>query len=140
MQTTFVFPDVHAYEARNNYWVGRILEKVSGASLYQTTHVDRPWGFSINCDDLGRPHTVQFENGTIWSFCAPKVRHIKYEWPMFVKDFQSEKGRITARVTRIFSDSMHLTLASENACMDEMMIWYHPARVLSDEYALCVQG
>lgn len=134
MQTTIVLPDVHAYEARNNYWAGEILKGISGVSLYQTTHTDLPWGVRINCDERGIPNTVQFENGVKWSFCAPKVYHFKIEWPLFVKDLESGEGKISARIERIFSDSMHLSLMSDNACMSEMLIWYHPPRTLGAEY------
>jgi hypothetical protein len=135
MQTIFI-RDVHAYEARNSYWSGEILKGISGASLYQTNHIDLPWGFSINCDDQGRPHTVQFANGIMWSFCVPRVYQITIEWPLFVKDFLSGEGNNTARIERIYSDSMHLSLMSDNSCLRNMLIWYHPPRQLSDEYAM----
>ena len=34
---SFVFPDVHVYEARNSYWPGQVLKSISGSSLYMTT-------------------------------------------------------------------------------------------------------
>lgn len=123
----FVFENVDAYEARNNYWSGEILKKISGASLYMTTHAERPWGVFIHCDDNNQPHSVEFENGVVWSFCFLSERLRDIEWPMFIQDYP--KGNCKLRIERIFSDSMHLTMVSENALLNDLLIWHHyPAR------------
>ena len=118
-------PDVHAYEARNSYWPGQILKTVSGASLYGTTHITHPWGITIYCNAKGNPHSVEFENGTLWSFCAMSDRLLNTEWPMFAKDYAAGGGW-RAYVERMFTDSMHLTLTSENACFNDVLIWHYP--------------
>ena len=122
----FTFPDVNVYHARNSYWPSQILKTVSGASLYQTTHTDRPWGISIHCNAKGEPHSVEFENGTLWSFCALNDRLLNVEWPIFVKDASS--GNCRARAEGFFSDSMHLTIASDNALLNDILIWKYPPR------------
>ena len=122
----FDFPDVHAYEARNNYWPGEILKGISGASLYQTRHTDRPWGFKIHCNSEGLLHSVEFENKTLWSFCGLNDRHRNIEWPLFVKDYPDKEFHV--RVDRFYSDSMYLTVTSQNACLNDMLIWKVPPR------------
>ena len=141
----FALPDVHVYEARNNYWVGRILKSISGASLYLTTHTDHPWGLTIHTNAQGHPHSIEFPNKTLWSFCVLSDRMLNIEWPLFVKDFK--KGEWNARVERIFSDSMHLTLSSDEALLNDILIWRYPPRggrngvsvpQLSPEMPVCV--
>ena len=125
----FYFPDVHVYEARNDYWSGEILKKISGPpSLYQKTNEESPWGFVIHCNaDNGEPHSVEFKNGTVWSFCSLSER----EWPLFIKDYSSSNGKnCKARVERIFTDSMYLTVSSDNALLNDMLIWHYPPRHL----------
>jgi hypothetical protein len=122
----FTFPDVDVYHARNEYWPGQILKKVSGASVYQKTHTERPWGIRIHCNAKGEPHSVEFENGTLWSFCALNHRMLKVEWPMFVKDVSS--GNCRARAECFFTDSMQLTIKSNNALLDDILIWKYPPR------------
>ena len=120
----FSFTDVNVYQARNEYWSGQILKKVSGASLYQTVQTERPWGISIHCNAHGDPHSVEFENGTLWSFCAMSDRLLKAEWPIFVKDFSRGNSRVHA--DRLFTDSMNLTLVSDNALLKDLLIWKYP--------------
>ncbi len=134
-------PKVNVYEARSNYWAGEILKGVSGGeSLYLS---DRPWGFTIHCHADSKPYSVTFDNGTVWSFCSMNDRLLKIEWPLFVKDYFGEadppsshdywkydwspKREITARVEAIYSDSMRLDLSSQNACINNMLIWRYPA-------------
>jgi hypothetical protein len=116
---TLVFDDVHTYEPRSDYWSGQILKKISGESLYLTTD---PMKLTIYCDAQGKPHSVQFANGKVWSFCRMNDRLLNTEWPLFLKDFPN--GRITA--ARMFSDSMHLSLYSDNAYLDDVLIWRYP--------------
>ena len=134
-------PNVNAYEARSKYWVGEILKDVSGGeSLYLS---DRQWGLIIHCHPDGKPHSVTFENGTVWSFCGINDRLLNIEWPLFVKDYFGEaeppshdtdywkydwgpKREISARIKAIYSDSMRLDLNSENACVNNMLIWRYP--------------
>ena len=136
-------PNVRVYEARSRYWAGEILKGVSGGeSLYLS---DRPWGLIIHCHPDGKPYSVTFENGTVWSFCAMNDRLLNIEWPLFVKDYFGEaesppsgdddywryddcgpKREISARVGAIYSDSMRLDLNSENACVNDMLIWRYP--------------
>jgi hypothetical protein len=158
-QTPFslTIPCVHVYEARNNYWAGRIVQGItsssttatsatteppSPASLYLTRHEDRPWGLTIHCHAVtGLPHSVEFTegDGPLWSFCTLNERLRRIEWPLLVKDVvscdndndddqQKEKKTTTiyARVENIFSDSMNLTVGSENGLMNDMLIWHHP--------------
>ena len=122
----FYFPDVHVYEARNDYWSGEILKKISGPpSLYQKTNEEIPWGFVIHCNaENGEPYSVEFENGTTWSFCSLSERILKIEWPLLIKDYPD--GNCKARVERIFSDSMYLTVSSDNALLNDMLIWHYP--------------
>ena len=142
---SYVFPDVHVYESRNSYWPGQILKTVSGADLYLTSHTTRPWGFIIHCDAAGKPHSVEFENGRVWSFCYLSDRMLNIEWPLFVKDY--EKGDWSARVERIFTDSMHLTIVSKEALLNDILVWRYPPRggrngvsipQLSPEMPVCV--
>ncbi len=123
----FTFADVHVYEARSNYWAGEVLKKVSGVSLYQTTHTECPWGLTIHChlDDI-TPHSVEFKNGTVWSFCSLSDHMRNIEWPMFVKDYPH--GGYRARVERLFTDSMYLTITSDNALLNDLLIWNRPPR------------
>jgi hypothetical protein len=118
---SFHVADVHVYEARSNYYSGEILKDVSGASLYLKTD---PWGITIHCDEEGLLHSVEFGNGRAWSFSRLNDRITNMEWPLFVRDFPH--CRIRARVRNIFSDSMNLTLESENALLDDMLIWHYP--------------
>ena len=122
----FYFPDVHVYEARNDYWSGEILKKVSGTpSLYQKTNKESPSGFVIHCNAKnGEPHSLEFENGTVWSFCSLSYRMLKLKWPLFIKDYPS--GNCKARVERIFTDSMYLTMSSDNTLLNDMLIWHYP--------------
>ena len=122
----FDLPNVHVYEARNRYWPGQVLKSISGSSLYMTTQADHPWGFTIHTNALGQPHSVEFSNKTLWSFCVLNHRILNIEWPLFVKDF--EKGNWKARVERIFSDSFHLTISSENALLNDILVWHYPPR------------
>ncbi len=119
---SFRVADVHVYEARSNYHSGEILKDVSGASLYLRTD---PWGITIHRDEEGMLHSVEFENGRIWSFSTLSDRIREMEWPLFVRDLP--QSGCSARVRNIFSDSMHLTLVSENALLDDMLIWHYPA-------------
>jgi hypothetical protein len=119
---SFHVPDVHVYEARSNYYAGEILKDVSGASLYLKTD---PWGITIHCDEEGMLHSVEFENGRIWSFSTLNDRIREMEWPLFVRDLP--QSGCSARVRNIFSDSMNLTLTSENALLDDVLIWHYPA-------------
>jgi hypothetical protein len=125
-----VFDDVHAYEARNNYWAGQVLKKVSGASLYLADHKERPWSLTVHCDAEGNPHCVEFENGTRWSFCSLSERMRSTEWPLFIKDYYHRRpgseAKCKARVERLFTDSMHLTIKSENALLNDLLIWHYP--------------
>jgi hypothetical protein len=123
---SFNIPDVDVYGARNDYWSGQILRTVSGASLYQTNRTDRPWGIRIHCNAQGHPHSVEFENGTLWSFCALNDRILKTEWPILVKDLST--GIFRARAGRFFTDSMHLSIVSGNALLNDILIWKYPPR------------
>ena len=138
-------PNVNIYDARSRYWAGEILKGVSGGeSLYLS---DRPWGLIIHCHPDGKPYSVTFENGTVWSFCSMNDRLLNIEWPLFVKDYFGEteprtydhdywkydwgpKCEISARVEAIRSDSMRLDLNSENACINDVLIWRHPLKSL----------
>jgi hypothetical protein len=131
---SFRVPDVHVYEARSNYYAGEILEGVSGASLYLKTD---PWGITIHCDEEGMLHSVEFENGRIWSFSTLSDRIKQMEWPLFVRDLPQHG--CCARVRNIFSDSMNLTLTSENALLDDMLIWHYPPSPRGNA-ALSVRG
>jgi hypothetical protein len=122
----YVFADVHVYEARNNFWSGEIIKGVSGVSLYQQTHTERPWGLKIHCDEKGLLHSVEFENKVIWSFCGLDDRMLNIEWPLFVKDYPQSECRV--RVDRFYSDSMYMTITSENACLNDILIWKVPPR------------
>ena len=144
-------PVVNVYEARNKYWSGEILKDISGGeSLYLS---ERPWGITIHCTPDYKPHSVTFENGKVWSFCAMNDRHYNVEWPLFVKDFFGEaeprptedywkydwgpKQEITVRIEAIYSDSMRMDLVSENACIHDMLIWKYPPSPLKKN-ASCV--
>ncbi len=119
------FNDVGVYEARSKYWSGEILKGISGGeSLYLS---EKQWGFTIRCYADGKPHSVTFGNGTVWSFCGMNKRLLNNEWPLFVKDFFGADGhKIYARVEGIYSDSMRLHIGSQNARLNDMLIWRHP--------------
>ena len=135
------FKDVSVYEARSKYWAGEILKGITGGeSLYLSK---KPWGFTIRCYADGKPHSVTFENGTVWSFCGMNDRLLNIEWPLFVKDYFGEatppppddwrydwapKREIYARVEGIYSDSMRLDIGSQNACLNDMLIWRYPVK------------
>ena len=120
---TLHLDNIHVYEARSNYWVGQILQDISGGeSLY--TDESTQWGFRIHCNAEHKPHSVEFNNGTLWSFCASK--HSDAELKQFAADFPD--GFTWARVERIYSDSMHLGLYSENASLNDLLIWHYPPR------------
>jgi hypothetical protein len=123
---TLVFPDVHVYEARNSYWPARILEGIAGENLYQTRHETRPWGFKIHCDDKDKPYTVEFDNGKKFSFCGLRDNQVNVEWPLFLGDYPN--GNISARVEKFRSDSMNLTLSSDNSVLLDLLIWHYPPR------------
>ena len=128
------FRNVSAYEARNNYWAGRILQAISGDSLYLKEPGEQPWGFDIECDASDGPHSVHFGNGKVWSFCAMSDRMREVEWPQFLQDYRawasSGQGKMTVRIERIFSDSFHMDLVSDNACLLDVLIWHYlPAPV-----------
>ena len=123
-------PDVNVYEARNSYWSSQILKGITGEDLYQSRHETVPWGFTIICDEHDKPHTIEFANKTHWSFCAPKDYQINSEWPRFLNDLQN--GNPHAHVKNIYSDSMHLSLMSDNSCLYEMLIWKHSPHVCKD--------
>ncbi len=140
MAKVLIFPCVHVYEARNSYWPGKILKGISGgASLYQTRHEDRPWGFKIHTnEETEAPHAVEFENGVLWGFCCMSERLRTVEWPRFLADYfeRGDRMRCSARVENLFSDSMHLTLVSEpidreqhwescGALLPGLLIWHH---------------
>jgi hypothetical protein len=110
-------PDVSVYEARNNYWVGEIIKNISGGdSLY--LDYQKKWGFMIETKD-NKPHSVHFDNGKVWSFCGQKNNS---EWSRLLEDWHSGNP-VHARVHRIFTDSMHLSLSSKNAILTDLLIW-----------------
>ncbi len=124
---SYNFPNINVYEARNKYWSGQILKSISGGeSLYLKNHSDKLWGFTIHCNAHGQPHSIEFPNKTLWSFCVLSDRMLNIEWPLFVKDF--EKGNWKARIERIYSDSFHLTISSENALLNDILVWRYPPR------------
>ena len=140
------FPDVDVYEARSDYWSGQILAGIGGGeSLYLKDRADRPWGLEIGCDDQGEPHSVRFANGAVWSFFEIKERLLKTEWPLFLEDYRAfvscavgapGRGKMIVRVERLFSDSFHVDLVSDNACLHDLLVWHYPPRVAppSEEY------
>ena len=110
--------DVHVYEARSNFWVGQNLKNISGGeSLY--LDYAKPWGFTLRYteEDL-KPHSIEFDNGKVWTFCCPG----NDGWPELLRSASSLK----ASVSRIYSDSMHLCLSSDGACLRDLLIWHHP--------------
>ena len=122
------FADVHVYEARNNYWAGRILDGISGGgSLYLK---DQPWGFDIECLPDGTPHLVRFQNNSVFSFCGLRASQLQHEWPLFLEDYAAfkatGKGKMIVRAERIFSDSLHMDLVSDRACVHDVLIWHYP--------------
>ena len=120
------FDDVDVYEARNNYWVGRALDGISGGgSLYLKDRVADPWGFSIECAPDGSPRAVHFRNGTIWSFCCIKARYLEHEWPRFVEDYRTGEVKMRVRVERIYSDGFYIDLVSENAILHDVLVWHY---------------
>ncbi len=118
--------DIGVYEARSNFWVGETLMKISGGeSLYLKSSEEVPWGFTIRCDsEDGNPHTVRFDNGKIWGVARLRDYHTRIEWPLFLKEIQSSK-KLSARVHRIYSDSMYLDIFTDNACLCDILIWHH---------------
>ena len=125
------FRDVSVYEARSGYWAGRVLQAIGGGdSLYLQTPAERPWGFTISCDSDAGPLGVHFDNGTVWSFCGLGERELKVEWPLFLEDYRAwastGQGKMAVRVERIFSDSFHLDLVSDRACMHGLLVWQYP--------------
>jgi hypothetical protein len=121
-----ILSDVHVYEARSNYWAGKILKDISGADLYNTSFTERPWSITIHCKSNGNLHSVEFENGAVWSFAAMKDYHVMHQWPLFLSDFPS--GTYRARVSRIFSDSFSLDISSENAVLNDLLVWRYSPR------------
>ena len=124
-----VLEDVDVYEARTEFWSGRILDGIAGGgSLYLKDRATDPWGFSIECDpDTQAPHAVHFEKGTIWSFCYIKPALLEREWPLFLADHAAGK-KLRVRVENIFSDGFNLDLVSENACMLKLLVWHYPPK------------
>ena len=147
---TLTFDDVDVYDARSSYWTGRILAGIAGGeSLYMAERAERPWGFDLVCDaaDGGRPLCVRFANGTAWSFCAIPQRLREVQWPLFLADATNQphggdgggdgdgdgdggggKKPIRVRVERIFSDSFHMDLVSENAVLPDLLVWRVPPK------------
>ncbi len=125
MFKTLLLYNVRVYDARTNYWTGEILKKITGESLYLDENT--PWGFTIHCNADDKPVSVEFANGTLWSFCGMKNHHLEVEWPLFLKDLSNGDVR-SVRVERIYSDSMYLNIFSENACLDDVLIWNYPPR------------
>jgi hypothetical protein len=109
--------DVHVYEARSNFWVGEIIKKISGGeSLY--LDYSTPWGFTLRYTEDLKPHSIEFDNGKVWTFCCPGDKG----WPELLRSAASLK----ARAYRIYTDSMHLSLSSDKACLGDLLIWHHP--------------
>ncbi len=121
------FPDVHVYDARSRYWVGQILKGISGGeSLYLTTKEEQPWGITIHFrkkDDVEEPHYVEFANGKRWTFCGLKDYQLQVEWPLLIKDVKEGGGKPRASVKCVYSDSLHLSIISENAILSDMLLW-----------------
>jgi hypothetical protein len=123
---SYNFPNINVYEARNKHWSGQILKSISGGeSLYLK---DNPWGFTIHCNSENQPHSVEFENGILWSFCSLGARILNIEWPQFARDFRKDDTRCHARIERIFSDSFHLTLKSDESLVNDILVWKYPPR------------
>ena len=119
---TMHIDNIHVYEARGNFWSGEILKKISGGeSLYKDEST--PWGFRIHCNAEDKPHSIEFDNGTLWSICDSKYNT---ELNQFAADFPDRFS--WARVECIFSDSMNLSLYSENASLNDLLIWRYPPR------------
>ena len=125
MPKTLHLHNVRVYEARNNYWVGETLKKISGESLYLGE--ETPWGFKIHFNADEKPNAVEFANGTLWSFCVVRNHQLDTEWPLFLKDVSKGSPR-SIRVDNIYSDSMRLHMSSENVCLTDILIWHHPPR------------
>jgi hypothetical protein len=123
MSKTLHLHNVRVYDARNDFWTGQTLTRISGESLYQDEAT--PWGFKIHLDADDTPVSVEFANGTLWSFCGMKNRCLEMEWPLFLKDNDVSRS---VRVGNIYSDSMHLHMVSENACLNDILIWHYPPR------------
>ncbi len=128
--TIIHFPDVHVYEARSHYWVGQILKGISGGeSLYLKNKNEQPWGFTIHFrrnigEETDTPHFVEFANGKRWTFCGLRDYQLQIEWPLLIKDVKEGGEMPRARVERIYSNSMHLSIVSENACLSDMLVWH----------------
>ena len=125
------FDDADVYEARNNYWAGRILDGISGGgSLYLKDRAEQPWGFDIECLPDGTPHLVRFQNNSVFSFCGLRASQLQHEWPLFLEDYAAFKatgrGKMIVRAERIFSDSLHMDLVSDRACVHDVLIWHYP--------------
>jgi hypothetical protein len=133
---TLYLRNVHIYEPRSNFWSGEILKKISGESLYLTSHDETPWGFNLHCDENDKPHSVQFANNTLWSFCGLTRRFLETEWPLFLKDYPNSNVRV--RVERIYTDSMYLSFVSENACIQDALIWRSPPR--GGQHGACINS
>ena len=123
------FCHVSVFEARDNFWSGRILEGISGDFLYLKKPSEHEWGFDITCDNMDEPHSVRFRNGTVWSFSAisDSMRNIK--WPLFLRDYRelasTGQGNISVNVHRIFSDSLHIDFRSKNVYICDVHVWHH---------------
>ena len=126
------FRNVSVYEARDNFWKGEILKYISGDSLYMKDPAKHEWGFEIECDETDGPHSVHFSNSNVWGFCAMSDFMRNIMWPRFLQDYRtwaaSGQGKITARVSRIFSDSFHIELVSMNAYMHDILVWHYPPK------------
>lgn len=121
---TICIPNVDAYEARTNYWSGEILKGVAGNDLYLNNEKEAPFGFKIHCDESNKPYSIEFANGTLWSFCAPDNARLNQQWPLFLKSMQEEKAK--ARVSRIYSDGMYVNLVIDKYIMSDLLIWKYP--------------
>lgn len=116
--------DVCVYDARENFYAGRTLENISGTpSLYLANREQTQFSFAL-CGNNKDESWIEFDNGKVWGFCnltKPKNDMLR----RFATDYVQNKQTSWARIDDIFSDSMTLSLKSENAFLTDLLVWHY---------------
>jgi len=75
------------------------------------------------------PVAAHFDNGDKWGFLSARVRYKHIEgcfltrWTLFLDDYMKlGVNNVTAVATHVWSDTMRLTLSSENVVLHEMVV------------------
>ena len=113
--------DACVQEARENYYTGCILEKISGTpSLYCTDRDETPFSFTLRGNNNDESW-IEFDNGKVWAFrnlTKPKNDMLR----CFAMDYIQERQTSSAYISGIFSDSIHLSIESKNVSFYKLQI------------------